>query len=460
MANGLYAAIAEGGKPIQLENPLNQMARLAALRGAEQEQQLNAMRLREAETGARESEALRNYLSGVSDVSSPEARARLMTGFGKAGLGYVKQLGEVEKGNLEAQTKRFDLIKNKTNYYRDALATVNTPEDAQIWTAAVFNDPVVGPTVANLGGNLEQALARVPRDPAQFAQWRQETALGAQKFIELNAPRTSVVDRGGQRDVIQTPGLGGPPTTVGTYSDVPLPPDVAAQRATIARAGRPTTTVVMPEQEKAERKARGELLVNQYKTVSDAARLAGRSLPALETQEKVLDAGFKTGFGTEAKKAAASVLSALGVPEAEKVATDGQRFLAASQQAVLQRQLEQKGPQTEADAQRITQTGAQLGNTVNANRFIISVAKAQLKRDVAQRNFYDSWWKQNKTYDGAEDAWFSGEGGKSLFESPELKQYVTPAAPSQPREDGARGGAPVAGASSVREQADAILKRK
>lgn len=459
MANGLYAAIAEGGKPIQLENPLNQMARVATIRGAEQEQQLNAMRLREAEIGARESESLRNYLSGVSDVSSPEVRARLTTGFGKAGLGYVKQLGEVEKGNLEAQTKRFDLIKNKTNYYRDALATVNTPEDAQIWTAAVFNDPVVGPTVANLGGNLEQALARIPRDPAQFAQWRQQTALGAQKFIELNAPKISVVDRGGQRDVIQTPGLGGAPTTAGTYSDVPLPPDVVAQKATIARAGRPTTTVVMPEQEKAERKARGELLVNQYKAVSDAARLASRSIPALETQEKVLDAGFKTGFGTEAKKAGASVLSALGVPEAEKVATDGQRFLAASQQAVLQRQLEQKGPQTEADAQRITQTGAQLGNTVNANRFIISVAKAQLKRDVAQRNFYDSWWKQNKTYDGAEDAWFSGEGGKSLFESPELKQYVTPAAPAKPRAS-ARGGTPAANVSSVREQADAILGRE
>lgn len=246
MANGLYAAIAEGGKPIQLENPLNQMARIATIRGAEQEQQLNAMRLREAEIGARESEALRNYLSGVTDVSSPEVRARLTTGFGKAGLGYAKQLGEVEKGSLEAQTKRFDLIKNKTNYYRDALATVNTPEDAQIWTAAVFNDPVVGPTVASLGGNLEQALARIPRDPAQFAQWRQQTALGAQKFIELNAPKVNVVDRGGQRDVIRTPGLGGAPTTVGTYSDVPLPESVVQQKLRIAREGRAPAAPTAP----------------------------------------------------------------------------------------------------------------------------------------------------------------------------------------------------------------------
>lgn len=214
MANGLYAAIAEGGKPIQLENPLNQMARVATIRGAEQEQQLNAMRLREAEIGARESESLRNYLSGVTDVSSPNVRARLTTGFGRTGLGYVKQLSEVEKGNLEAQTKRFDLIKNKTNYYRDALATVNTPEDAQLWTAAVYNDSILGPTVANLGGNLEQALARIPRDPAQFAQWRQQTALGAQKFIELNAPKTVTQDVGGATQVLAIPGLGGGATVV------------------------------------------------------------------------------------------------------------------------------------------------------------------------------------------------------------------------------------------------------
>ena len=161
-------------------------------------------------------------------------------------------------------------------------------------------------------------------------------------------------------------------------------------------------------------------------------------MPALETQAKILDSGFKTGFGTETQKAAASLLSALGVPEATKFATDAQTFLAATQQAVLQKQLEQKGPQTESDAKRITDTGAQLGNTVEANRFIVDVAKAQFKRDLNQRGFFDKWWAKNKTYEGAEDAWFNGEGGKSLFDAPELTKYV----------------------ASKRSEADAILKGK
>jgi hypothetical protein len=211
--------------------------------------------------------------------------------------------------------------------------------------------------------------------------------------------------------------------------------------------------VVLPPQEKAEQGKRGELLVEQYKAVSNAARTAQRMLPSLETQANILDQGFKTGFGTDVQKVGASFLGALGVPEAAKFATNAQTFLAASQDAVLAKQLEQKGSQSNADADRITQTGTQLGNTPEANRFIIDVAKAQLKRDIAQRNFYDDWWKKNKTYDGAEDAWSTGEGNKSLFDSPELRKYAAPAKP-------AAAPAPVSPPkSSVRDQADAILRK-
>jgi len=216
------------------------------------------------------------------------------------------------------------------------------------------------------------------------------------------------------------------------------------------KLGATNVNVGLPPQERAEQGKRGELLVEQYKTVSDAARLATRTLPSLDTQSNILDKGFKTGFGTDVQKAGASLLASLGVPEAAKFATDAQTFLAAAQQAVLQKQLEQKGVQTQADADRITQTGAQLGNTPEANRFIIDVTRAQLKRDIEQRNFYDKWWKENKTYDGAEDAWFSGEGGKSLFDRAELKKYAAARPAATPA-----AAAPV---SSVREQADAILR--
>jgi guanylate kinase len=212
----------------------------------------------------------------------------------------------------------------------------------------------------------------------------------------------------------------------------------------------PGTTVQLPPQEKAEQGDRGKLLVKQYEGISETARIGARTLPSLESNAAILDKGFDTGFGTEAKAAGAKVLGALGVKDAQNYATSAQTFLGNASSAILQKQLEQKGPQTESDAQRITQTGAQLGNTKEANKFFIDVAKEQIKRDVDQRNFYDKWWEQKKTYDGAENAWYSGEGGKSLFERPGLKKYISPTSaasqiPGQgPAAPAARNTAPAA----------------
>lgn len=250
--------------------------------------------------------------------------------------------------------------------------------------------------------NFKDTLAAMTRVKDQAANIKTVgVAVGSKKpvFLDVNANEQFTYEIGPEGTQIRKPYVG------------------QVDRATA------TSTINMPPQEKAEQGSRGEMLVKQYSAISDQAKVAARTLPSLESNISILDKGFDTGFGTETKAAGAKVLAALGVPEAERLATNAQTFLGNASAAVLQRQLEQKGPQTESDAQRITATGAQLGNTKEANRFLISVAKAQLKRDIDQRNFYDKWWQTNKTYDGAESAWFSGEGGKSLFERPELKAY-------------------------------------
>jgi hypothetical protein len=200
---------------------------------------------------------------------------------------------------------------------------------------------------------------------------------------------------------------------------------VDAKASEMAKASRQvvTQTTVLPPQEKAESTEYGKFLVDQFKTVSEKATFAGKSLPAIDINLNILNKNFETGFGTETKAAGAKVLAALGVQGAEAFATDAQTFLASANNAVLQKQLEQKGTQTTSDADRITSTGAQLGNTKEANRFILSVAKAQLQRDIDQREFYAKWRTKNKTFDGAENAWFSGPGNTSLFDSPILKAY-------------------------------------
>ena len=186
----------------------------------------------------------------------------------------------------------------------------------------------------------------------------------------------------------------------------------------------PAGVTVNNRQEGAEQSARGAMLVRQFEAISEAAGQASNIKSTLQTNLKILDNGLKTGFGTNTIAAAASVLSAFGLKDAEKYAGNAQMFTASLNQLVLREQQAQKGPQTESDAKRITATTAQLGNEVDANKFILKVAVAQANKTIAQRQFYAKWYKDNKTYDGAEDAWFEGEGGKSLFDSPELKEYA------------------------------------
>jgi len=207
----------------------------------------------------------------------------------------------------------------------------------------------------------------------------------------------------------------------------PRRPDYLAAIKKETQFAPPASTNVTMVSERAEQGARGKMLVDQYSDISKAAGLAARTLPSIEVNLSALNKGFDTGFGKETIAAGASVLASLGIPEAAKFATDTQKFQSNAISAVLQKQLEQKGPQTESDARRIEQIGAQLGNTKQANEFILSMAGELLRRDIDQRNFYDRWYKSNKTYDGAENAWFGGEGGKSLFDRPSLKKYAAPA---------------------------------
>ena len=203
-----------------------------------------------------------------------------------------------------------------------------------------------------------------------------------------------------------------------------LTPEEEAQQLRLRLASRPPGVSITNVQEKAEAGAFGKMLVDQYGDISKAAGLAIKTLPSIEANLSALNKGLDTGFGTDAKAAGARVLGALGVKDAEKFATDTQTFQSNAISAVLQKQLEQKGPQTESDARRIEQVGAELGKTKGANQFILDLAKEQLRRDIEQRNFYDGWRKRTGSFDGAENAWFSGEGGKSLFDRPALKKYA------------------------------------
>jgi hypothetical protein len=423
-------------------SPLNAFTTAMKLRQLDDEGQLNALTLKERK-------GLETFLKDDPDLTKPETRYALATKFGEAGRKLSEGVTNIGKAQTEEAKRRNDLVASKTGLYRDALIDVNDQRSAIKWLQTQQNDPdMLGSPVTKI--SIMDAARSIPADPQGFAQWKQQAALGLGEYIKQNKPSFQQINRGGQTDLLQTPGLGGTPTTLTSLADVPLPPAVQAQKMQVATASAPKVTY--GPQEKAEKIKYGELLIDDFKNIKTQAAVAARSLPAIESNLAILDKGFDTGFGTETVAAGAKVLGALGVQDAKNYATDAQTFLASASAAVLQRQLEQKGPQTESDAQRITATGAQLGNTKDANKFVLNVAKAQLQRDLKQREFYAAWREKNKTFEGAEDAWYAGDGGKSLFESPVLKKYGTNPVDQIP---GQSRAAPSAAPSLAQERAAA-----
>ena len=206
---------------------------------------------------------------------------------------------------------------------------------------------------------------------------------------------------------------------------------VEDQQIRIALAKRPppavTNVTTTNVQERAEAGEYGKGLVTEYNVIRDRADVGRRFLPTIDQAQRALNEGLRTGFGADAVRQGARVLAALGEPEAEAKAANAELFLAAGKENVLRRQIEQKGPQTESDAARIEETFISLGTTPQANQFMLDVARAQIQRDNEQQRFYSKWRRETGSFDGAEEAWLDGEGGKSLFDRSELKKYGTKA---------------------------------
>jgi len=475
--------IALGVRPLQIENPMAQYSQVAQIQNARNQNALAKYQLEGAKREQESVNALNEAYAKAYDPLTGKIDNNLLrqtmaqSGFGSKLPGLEKTLAElakekllVEKTQGEVTAQPTALAKSKTELLDAALkqsrsfldtlnpADPNAPAQYIRWHEANHADPIIGPALKARGVTVEQSRAQIEaaiaKGPQAFADLINGSKLGTEKFMELNKPSTTTVDQSGQTQVLQTPGLGGAPKSVGTFTDVPLPKDVFEQKKQIARAGAANISNV---QEKAEAQDYGKLLVKDFETVKTQASVAARSLPAIQSNLAILDKGFDTGFGTETVAAGAKVLAALGVKDAANYATDAQTFLANANAAVLQRQLEQKGPQTESDAQRITATGAQLGNTKEANKFVLNVAKAQLQRDVEQREFYTKWRETNKTLDGAENAWFAGPGSKSLFDSPTLKKYGTNVVDQIP---GQSRSAPAAAATVPQAAVDALKAGK
>jgi hypothetical protein len=92
-------------------------------------------------------------------------------------------------GQQEREVKS-QAVAQKTAMFRERLLRARDPNSVRELVKMQYADPDVG-AVLSQGGSLEQALAEVPDDPAQFEQYRQQEAMGMAEWMKSQMPKVA-----------------------------------------------------------------------------------------------------------------------------------------------------------------------------------------------------------------------------------------------------------------------------
>ena len=461
-------ALALQVKGLELPDPMAQMAQVTQIQNALQQQRMGDIQMQNALRQQQRAQGLEKIMSGFAPEAKTEevASALQRGGYFNEAQTLIKSRAELEKERRQAEEARLKGMISQADIVGRVLGAAKDQDSFDFAVRRLSDQGIfkpadvqfLGPTYdpARVKQILDTTLSQKDRLEAAF---KERTTVATEKKAEAAVSQAATAAQKAQRDRV--------PMSVQEFEAFSrMTPDQQAAFTAFRASQRPTTTVTttVSPGEKAEDTERGKLYVAQQKDVGNAATAARKSLVGIQSAQDVLNRGFDTGFLTETKAKAMSVLAGLGVADAEKYATDAQKFLQAATERVLAAQLDQKGVQTNQDAQRIEQAGARMGNTKAANEFILDVARAQAERAIAHDKFYRDWLsdpKNNNSLRGAEDAWLESEGNKSIFESPRLKKYgvlaaermQTTPAPQGPvvggRSATPRGAAPSGGTFSV-----------
>jgi hypothetical protein len=212
--------IAMGYKPIQIENPLNQLAAYSQIQGAQQNQQLNMLKIREAEQSMENRSNIRNIPGSIND---PDYISKVAKYDPELAVKLQKDLAAFKTSGLQTTKLESEIVDSKLKQSRQFLDTIDpadpsAPARYLSWHEANHRDPVLGPMLAARGVTVDQSRANIDnairQGPQAFATLLNQSKIGVEKFAELNKPQVFQENLGGVNRVSTIPGMGGAPTIV------------------------------------------------------------------------------------------------------------------------------------------------------------------------------------------------------------------------------------------------------
>jgi hypothetical protein len=296
--------------------------RATELAQRQQQSQLNALKIAEAQRTEQSQNALNKaYSQSVTPTGTTDYN-KLIGSLAAGGVGEkIPAIQKAQTEQLTAQSAQqkaeIDLIDASLKQVRSFLDTIdpadpNAPALYRQWHRANHSHPVIGPVLASRGVTVEQSDAQIEQAIAQgpqaFADLINKSKMGTEKFMEMNKMTPE----------IQTmTNLGYPITQEGfeAYRQAQRPEQLSfEQRKELARAGRsPGSTVSINTQLPASEEAQKEFMKEMRQTFG-ALKQAPTVLENIEAAKKLIPAakGFMGPGGEPLLKAASFLNNRLG----------------------------------------------------------------------------------------------------------------------------------------------------
>lgn len=143
-----------------------------------------------------------------------------------------------------------------------------------------------------------------------------------------------------------------------------------------------------PVAQEATKGLNNDFISNSYRTALDAGK-AAQDMNGNITAMRTIP--IETGWGSDAKAAAANVLTSLGVApkNAELFGANAQKYRSVAMAQINKQLQDNKGTQTEGDAARALQTFASLEKTPMANAYILDLAQAKNNAAIRKADYYE-----------------------------------------------------------------------
>jgi len=194
----LNPSIIQGLKQFQIDSPDESLVKSLTIKDLMRKSQESEFAAQDAQTARRDKITMNELYQSALGANGKLDRNALLTGAAQRGLGSQipglqknfaaddKAQGELSETAAKTSKIRSEALKMTLERSRDSLNTINDPIAAEQWVRANYANPELAEVTKH--GNVDQAVAGIPKDQAGFQQWKLQSGLSAEKMIQFTTP--------------------------------------------------------------------------------------------------------------------------------------------------------------------------------------------------------------------------------------------------------------------------------